>query len=133
MWKLDSSDGHLYNPTGVLVANCYTGGDAGHDPEGINNPAMQSVHDVGPIPRGPKADGTPNCYTMLDPVNHPKLGPYAIPLLPDEDNEMFGRSGFFCHGDNFAMNRSASDGCIIAPHQIRMDMWESGDHRIEVV
>jgi hypothetical protein len=32
---------------------------------------------------------------------------------------MFGRSGFFCHGDNPAENQTASDGCIVAARPIR--------------
>jgi len=124
MWRFDQNTGHLYEPDGSMVAICYSGGDGGKHPEGINNHEYQAVANVGPLPVG--------LYTFGTPIEHSHLGPLAIPLEPDQSNEMFGRSGFFCHGDTPAMNHSASDGCIIAPHQIREDMWNSDDHTLHV-
>jgi hypothetical protein len=32
---------------------------------------------------------------------------------------MYGRAGFLLHGDNAALNNTASEGCIIIPPQCR--------------
>jgi len=40
-------------------------------------------------------------------------------LTPIEGTDTFGRSGFMVHGDNQALNHSASEGCIVAPRFIR--------------
>lgn len=115
----------MLRPDGSLAATGYAGGDAGTRPDGVNNPALQHVPRVGPLPAG--------AYMMGEPVEHTQLGPFALPLEPFADNRMHGRSGFYCHGDNFALNRSASDGCIIMPHDVRAEMWESEDHQLVVV
>jgi len=123
-WKYNQETGHLYDPDGAMVAIGYAGGDGGKRPDGVNSHALQNVPNVGPLPCG--------IYTFGEPVEHSQLGPFAIPLIPDPGNEMFGRSGLYCHGDTFAMNHSASDGCMIMPHQIRTDMWESEVHTLLV-
>jgi hypothetical protein len=46
---------------------------------------------------------------------------------------MFGRSGFFIHGDNQAMNHTASEGCIILPHAARIAIASSGDRGLRVI
>jgi hypothetical protein len=100
-------------------------GYAGHA-AGLNNPAMQNVHDIGPLPRGR--------YKMTALVDSPHTGLATIIMDPDPANEMFGRSGFRIHGDNAAANHSASDGCIIAGHAAdRTQIWNSGDHDLEVL
>ena len=66
----------------------YAGGNCGKNPEGVNNPAMQCVVCVGPLPRGLYTIGRPQ-----DPVTH--LGPCAMPLDPGGSNVMCGRYGFF--------------------------------------
>ena len=101
-------------PTGVLTmgsSTIYRAGYSGHGP-GLNNPAMCNVHDVGPLPAGGYA-----VEDAIEPDTH--LGPFAFPLIPDPENEMFGRNGFYIHGDNAEMNHSASDGCIILPRMVR--------------
>jgi hypothetical protein len=45
---------------------------------------------------------------------------------------MFGRCGFFCHGDSIAHPGHASDGCIIQDLTTRHRMWSSGDHELDV-
>jgi hypothetical protein len=124
-WYFEQSTGKIFSPEGNYVTSAYSGGDAGKHPEGINNPAMQAIPNIGVIPEG--------CYTVGEPVDHTHLGPFAMPLTPDDSNEMFGRSGFYCHGDNFQMNHSASDGCIIAAKSVRSIIWDSAVHRIKVV
>lgn len=79
-------------------------GWAGHL-QGRNNPDMQNVKGVGPLPKGK--------YIINDPEDGTHLGPIAFPLTPDPANEMFGRSGFFIHGADIQHPALSSDGCII--------------------
>lgn len=126
MWTYEQRTGKLYGPDGHYVATGYAGGDKGLHPEGINNPDLQNVHNIGPLPCG--------FYTREEPIDpHPHLGKYAIPLTPDKDNEMFGRSGFFMHGDNVTNPGHASDGCIIQGPVTRHEFGTSSDKRIQVV
>lgn len=87
-----------------------------------NCPASQRVKGEGPLPRG--------WYTIQAPVKHPRLGPYALRLDPDSENEMFGRGDFWIHGDN--AEGDASHGCIILPYTIRCIVWMSGLDRLKV-
>jgi hypothetical protein len=123
MWQFHSDTGQLFDPSNIYQTTGYAGGNEGRNPEGRNNPAMEAVPNVGPLPRG--------IYAMGEPVEHSHLGPFAIPLTPDPANEMFGRSGFYCHGDTTPPG-NASEGCIIMPLAIRNQMWASDDHLIQV-
>lgn len=105
------STGTLYRPNGSHLADCYSGNGAG-----LNNPDMQTVKNVGPIPVGLYA---------LGKVDTEK-GPNTIHLNPDPFNDMHGRAGFLVHGDNKAANHTASEGCIIAPPSARSEMVASG-------
>jgi hypothetical protein len=106
---------------GISLLTCY----AGHG-GGVNNPAMQDQHDIGPLPQG--------LYGMTALIDSPHTGLSTIILEPDPANRMFGRSGFRIHGDNGAGNRTASDGCIIAGHaDDRIGIWLSADHELKVV
>ena len=120
MWTYEQSTGGMFNPEGELAGTGYSG-----SPEGKNNTLMQAIHNVGPIPVG--------WYTLQGPVDSHVHGRYAIPLEPDQLNEMFGRTGFMCHGDSMTNPGDASEGCIIMPHEVRVSMWESNDHRLQVV
>jgi hypothetical protein len=80
---------------------------------GLNNPGMERMRDVGPIPRG-EYDILP----PLDPAGH--LGPLAFPLRPRAGTETYGRSDFLLHADNFARNHTASHGCIIQDRPARL-------------
>lgn len=126
MWTFKQSTGDLSH-NGVHVASGYAGGAQGKSPEGVNNPAMQSQHDIGPLPQG--------AYTIGAPSTHANLGPYAMQLTPAPTNTMFGRSGFFIHGDKVGKEgkRMASDGCMIFGPDIRAKIWTSNDHTLTVV
>lgn len=96
--------------------------------EGLNNPEMQNIRMHGPLPRG--------SYTIQRPSVHPKLGPVAMELLPYSTNQMFLRGDFFLHGDNSQLNHTASDGCIILPHDVRTAVAEDvmqGNALLEVM
>jgi hypothetical protein len=119
MWQFMQTSGNFMHD-GVLVAQGYSGHGAG-----MNNPRMQSIEDIGVLPRG--------IYTIGDPKDPPDfLGPLAMPLTPDPTNQMFGRGSFFIHGDNAQMNHTASDGCIILAHDIRQMIADSTDRQLTV-
>lgn len=85
-------------------------GHAGNGP-GKNNPDMQSVPNVGPLPVGE--------YMICRAAKHRRLGPVSMRLEPDPKNRMFGRSGFYIHGDCARDPGECSHGCIILPRHVR--------------
>lgn len=118
MWKFEQATGRMLQD-GERVAIGYAGKG-----EGKNNPDMQDVHNVGPLPRGQYSIGAP-CDTMTH-------GPYVLRLTPDAANDMCGRAGFLIHGDSVVHPGTASEGCIILGRAIREKIWDSGDHDLEV-
>ena len=124
MWTYNQRSGELFKSDGELVAAGYSG----FPPDGKNNPSAQAEPNIGPIPCGMYTIGLPECVNTPGPH-----GPFVLPLTPDPSNEMFGRSGFLCHGDSIAHAGSASHGCLIFPRQIREAIAGSGDDRLRVV
>lgn len=118
-WAYEQDTGQLSH-NGEDVAVGYAG--AG---EGKNNPDMQDVQNVGPLPRGG--------YTIGDPCDTETHGPYVLDLKPDDDNEMCGRSAFLIHGDSVSKPGTASKGCMIFQRKVREQIWKSGDRRLEVI
>lgn len=118
-WIYEQSTGRLKTPMEMTITSGYSGA-----PGAVNNPGMQSIKDVGCIPRG--------WYTFGEPMDTVDHGPEAIPLTPDPDNEMFGRSGFYMHGDNMHVNETASEGCVIMPRFARDAVVRSEDKRLLV-
>jgi hypothetical protein len=104
-WSYSQSSGALSHDA-VFVGTGYSGKGPG-----LDNPDLQDIPDEGPIPEG--------TYTIGPASTHPGKGPVVMALEPDPSNEMFGRSDFLIHGDNVAMNHTASDGCIILGLDIR--------------
>jgi hypothetical protein len=118
MWTYKQSTGEL------LHNNIHVGvGYSGHG-SGVNNPLMENVPCVGPIPRG--------TYTIGSFFTDHIKGPLVAHLTPLPGTELYNRSGFMMHGDNAAMNDSASEGCIIMAHTIRQQVAQSGDHDLTV-
>jgi hypothetical protein len=121
-FRYSQSTGSLLH-NGALLGTGYSGHGAG-----LNNPSMQNVHATGPLPQG--------LYIIRPPSTlDPHLGPLAMPLEPYNGNTMFLRGDFFIHGDNAAMNHTASDGCIIMAHEIRQAIAAAvaaGDNQLEV-
>ena len=100
---------------GALYARGYAGNGRGK-----NNPAMQNVPRVGPLPLG--------IYRMAGTKNDPHTGPFTIILEPLDGNEMFGRSAFRIHGDSVSSPGNASEGCIcISPRSPREGIYRQGD------
>lgn len=98
--RYEQATGRLLRDDGVVIGL----GWSGHL-QGRNNPEMQNVKGVGPIPKGK--------YMVNDPEDGTHLGPLAFPLTPDPSNTMFGRSAFFIHGASLDHPTMSSDGCII--------------------
>lgn len=90
---------------------------------GRNNPQMERVSSWGPLPKG--------FYELLSPKHHPRLGPISIPLRPMATTKMYGRAGFYIHGDN--ATNDASRGCIILNRAAREAILQYGVHALEVV
>ncbi|MDR3720109.1 MAG: DUF2778 domain-containing protein [Candidatus Acidoferrales bacterium] len=119
-WTYAQKTGELQQD-GKHVANGYSGAGVGK-----NNPAMQQVPNVGPIPRGDWTIAGP-------PVNTHDHGPYVLALKPAPTTETFGRSGFLVHGDSIESLGCASHGCVIMPRPVREQVWNSGDRDLKVV
>lgn len=114
-WSWDQSEGVLYLD-GRSVAKGYSGRG-----EGRNNPAMETVRGVGPIPAGRWRIGPPRTSG--------RTGPHVMDLVPIE-HDAHGRTAFQIHGDNAAGD--ASSGCIVLPRAIRERISRSGLLTIEV-
>jgi len=124
-WRYEQRTGRLLHyetddSTAERVAIGYAG--AG---DGKNNPDMQDVQNVGPLPVGK--------YEIGEPSDTKTHGPYVLHLTPDPANEMFERSGFLIHGDSVVHPGTASEGCMIFARSIRERIWDSGDRQLEVV
>jgi hypothetical protein len=91
---------------------------------GYNNPEMEHIQCGGPLPCG--------FYDVKAPVDNPKTtGPFSLAL--SAWRPLYGRDGFFIHGDNAHINKTASDGCIVMPLAFRSTVWESGIHVLAVL
>lgn len=118
MWLYDQSSGDLYRCQ--KIAKGYSGFNAGK-----NNPDMENVRAVGPIPKGK--------WNIGEVYNSKNVGPFAIVLTPDGTTETFDRSAFRIHGDSIKNPGTASRGCIILPRVIREQIVASGDKTLLVV
>lgn len=114
-WSWSQSEGVLYLD-GSPVARGYSGRG-----EGRNNPAMQAVRGVGPVPAGRWRIGAPRTSS--------RTGPHVMDLTP-VGHDAEGRSAFQIHGDNAAGD--ASSGCIVLPRAVRERISRSGLSVIEV-
>lgn len=117
MWQYKQSTGELTligENYETVEGHGYSGFEAGK-----NNPAMQDIPCVGPIPQG--------SYMIRGAINSPTHGPLAMPLVPAASNQMFGRSEFLIHGDSIEDPGNASRGCIILPHDVRVAINASED------
>jgi hypothetical protein len=121
-------------------------GYSGHD-EGLNNSALERVHNVGPICIGH--------YRLLDIRDGGALGPDVIPIVPVPTTygyavingvpTIWERSGFYNHGNSARGGLYASHGCIVtvtglvdptSPRRCRRYIGEwikKGDIALEVV
>jgi hypothetical protein len=126
-WVYEQATGKLFDKAGQLAGEGYSGGNCGKNPEGKNNPALESTPDVGPLPCG--------FYFIGPPENTVTHGPYVLPLDPVPSNEMFLRSEFKIHGDSTISPGQgvASEGCIIMDRLVREKIWASQDRWLQVI
>lgn len=122
MFTFVQRNGGWYSPSGVLIGHGYSG----FPPDGVNNPKMQGVRGVGPIPQG-------MWHTDGNPYDSDTTGLYSIKLVPMPGTNVFGRGSFRMHGDLLFHPGFASHGCIVLPRSFREGFWDSGDHQIHVV
>lgn len=119
-WTWDQSEGALYLD-GRKVAVGYSGRNTAQV-RGRNNPQVENLRGIGPIPAGK--------YTIGAPRTSKQTGPFVLDLKP-LGHDALGRSAFQIHGDNAAGD--ASSGCIILPRAVRETIAASGLRMIEVV
>jgi lipoprotein-anchoring transpeptidase ErfK/SrfK len=115
----NQSTGKLTDAYGNLIGVGYSGNGLGK-----NNPKMENMKSIGPIPKGK--------YFIGEPYNSKNTGPFTMALSPYEDNKMYDRSGFAIHGDNRINPGTASHGCIILSRKIR-ELINKGKDKIIVV
>jgi hypothetical protein len=113
--------GTLTDNEGQIVAT----GWSGHG-EGKNNPLMQSVHNVGPLPQG--------LYKVGVWEDHPHLG-HMVAHLSMVDGKDFGRDGFFIHGPSKDKDKygEESQGCIVVPRPDRQKVHDLNPQCVQVV
>lgn len=121
-WVWKQSTGQLFmqgSPVTTPFATGYAGSGSGK-----NNPDYQCVQDIGPIPRG--------WYTVGAETDDP--APVTLPLTPDADTDVCGRTGFLIHADSINRPGWASEGCIvIGDRGKREKIRDSGERRLNVI
>jgi Protein of unknown function (DUF2778) len=107
-------------------------GYSGNGP-GLNNPDMQNVPNVGPIPQGNYDIGSQGTHYArgLDGTLIPLPG--SMSLNPEPGTDTFDRSHFLIHGDTSCQCQNASSGCVILPPSIRNRIGNSGDPVFTVI
>ncbi|WP_380178545.1 tlde1 domain-containing protein [Kalamiella sp. sgz302252] len=115
-WIYHQYSGELYHDDKLI--------DRGYSGKGFhkNNPASESLHGLGPIPRGRYTIGS---YTD-------SKGPLTIILEPSGGNQMYGRDAFRIHGDSKKEPGNASEGCIIVGRHARQEIVSSTDRELVV-
>lgn len=104
----------------ITVATPYSGHGVG-----LNNPAEIPTHNIGPLPLG--------VWGIGEWFDHPHLGKMVAALTPIDVPNLYGRSGFFIHGDNSLHNHSASNGCLVLDHNVRKAVKDSVATRLTVI
>lgn len=114
-WTYSQSSGILARD-GVPVARGHAGGAGCR-----NDPAAQHRPFAGPLPRG--------LYTIAPATaDGGRLGHNVMELIPDPNNDMYGRDDFFIHGDV-----AESQGCIILDDAARNALAASPDRQLQVI
>ena len=116
------STGELFSDDGMLLGTGHAGNGTG-----LNNPAMQFVHNVGPLPCGRYTIGVWGTHSQLGPISAPLIPlPSSNPNAPGF-NWLKGRGGFYIHGPEF------SEGCIVMPEPVRAALAAGTDINLVVV
>lgn len=94
--------------------------------QGKNNPAMERLQNVGPIPA---ID-----WIISRWEDHwEDKGPQVAILRPFVSDAAYNRSGFLIHGDSASHPGEASHGCIIAARNVRDRLRMSGELHLTVL
>lgn len=91
---------------------------------GKNNPDAQATPNYGPIPCG--------VWLVGAPFDSPNTGPFTLPLTPAPGTDALNRDDFRIHGDSILHPGSASHGCIILPHDVRVRINAELDRTLSV-
>lgn len=110
--------GKITQDDGTVVATGWSGNNANptYNPSkvhGKNNPAMTKVRNIGSLPVG--------VYSVGAWGDHPPLGKHSA-LLTQISGETYGRSGFAIHGPSSKIYGEESRGCIVVPHDPRLEI-----------
>jgi hypothetical protein len=116
-WQYNQQTGRLTR-NGHVVGVGYSGRGVGR-----NNPVMEIIQSVGPIPRGR--------YKIGPQHKHRSKGSVTMALTPIGHTAQ-GRTHFLIHGDSTHHPGDASEGCIVRNHVIRQTIAASGDTDLEV-
>ena len=116
-WTYKQSTGELQH-NGEFQGNGYSGTGSGR-----NNPALQNIAGIGPIPQGQ--------YVIGPAHSDGPLGPCVMNLDPAPGTDTFSRTLFRIHGDS--VNHDASHGCIVLGPSIRHDIALAFDRDLVVV
>ena len=116
----EQATGKIKTELGSIFGIGYSGNG-----DGKNNPLMESVKNVGVIPKGK--------YTIGKPYNSEHTGVFTMHLEPFKENIMYGRSEFKIHGDNISNPGTASEGCIIFSRRVREMINNCTDKTLEVI
>lgn len=98
-------------------------GYSGHG-VGLDNPDLETMANVGPIPRGEWR------IMRWDDV-HGDKGPIVAVLAPMH-HDAHGRSAFLIHGPHANDKQDSSHGCIVAAKPIREALRASGETKLVV-
>lgn len=122
MWRYEQKTGSLWKDDYPLAPHAgYSGRDT-YEHKGRNNPELEHMPFIGPIPRGK--------YWICPWYNSQTKGPVVMRLDP-EGHDACCRTGFMIHGDN--AKNDASEGCIVLPRNLREKIARSGDRVLEVI
>lgn len=118
-WIYRQSTGDL-SYKGQVVDRGYSGAAIAR-----NNPSLERLPAVGPIPRG--------TYRVGPPHDSRKTGPYTLDLTPIKGTNTYGRTAFKMHSDSITHPGNASEGCIVMHVHTRQRVWGSNDWELEMI
>lgn len=112
--------GQLSLDSGVLVGTGYSG-------YGVhkNNPNSCKLKNLGPIPCGK--------YSIVNAPGDKRLGKMLLKLQPYAANQMYGRSGFYIHGEDSNPLTEDSHGCIVMSYSVRLFLNAASDRILTVI
>lgn len=129
-WTYRINTHTLTSPTGQTYSGGIYSGAFGPNQNNAASCDLSGMVGVCPI--------RPGSWTGTMILNSDKTGPDTIILEPDKPTAAaltaLGHvpGSYRMHGDSIANPGHASEGCLIAPHEVRMAFWSSPDHELIV-